>query len=615
MPYAGLRDGAYPGTPSPCPFAKAMLSKLFEQASRLARRLCFSRELRWAAASAALLTSAGVACGEEPFSQPASLVATRPEQAGLPLTPGTIDYVPPPPTDIEARVQALEEIIRKQAARQRELEEQVSFQPASGGAPAAPAAPKPYVVGSDTAMSGKWTANGGELQSKNGDFKFKLAGRVQADAAFVQSPDPNTITSIPGGAGTKDGVFFRRLRLGGYGTMYDTIDWATEFDIANTEFNVDPAAGGNNPPTGLRSSTAFPAGGNVMSVVAPTDVWMTFREMPIGNVRVGNQKEMIGLEHMNSSRFLDFMERSPLQDAFNGPNNNGFTPGITAYNAIFDENMTWGAGVFKNNDYDSGFPFDVGDTNYVYNGRVTWTPWYDEASEGRYLLHTGLGSVVRTFDTNPAAYTGGTNVRIRARGDVRNMPSTLPPNYVDTGNFYATSQTLLNPELALVYGPWLFQAEYEWCNMGGAAQVKGGPALGTTQFQGGYAQVLYFLTGENRAYNRKTANFGRVVPYENMYRTKDTGFCGLGAWQLGFRYDWLDLNSGGAAGVNGGNVQNFTLGLNWFLNPNTKIQFNYVNANPNSVTPVAGLNNSLNGSHFVGNGTINSFGTRLAWDF
>jgi len=192
------------------------------------------------------------------------------------------------------------------------------------------------------------------------------------------------------------------------------------------------------------------------------------------------------------------------------------------------------------------------------------------------------------------------------------MASTLPPNYVDTGNFYANDQLLLNPELALVYGPWLLQAEYEYCSMGGAAPIKGAAPLDDVTFQGGYAQVLYFLTGEHRAYNRKTASFGRVVPYENAYITRDTGFCSLGAWQLGFRYDWLNLNSGL---INGGNVSNITVGLNWFLNPNTKMQFNYVAANVNGAPIVPGPNNSLNGGRFVGDGTINSLGVRLAWDF
>jgi len=500
----------------------------------------------------------------------------------------------------------IEDYLNERGVALANLETTATQQPGS-------AASQGTVVGADLNMTGKWTPNGAELSTKDGAFKAKIAGRVQAYSTFTQSPDPTTITSIPAGGGTKDSYYFRRLRLGGYGTMWEQIDWATEFDIANTEFNVDPAAGGNNPPTGLRSSAAFPAGGNVMSVVAPTDVWMTFRELPFGSIRVGNQKEMIGMEHMQSSRFLDFLERSPLQDAFNGPNNNGYTPGMSVYNTTENQNATWAVGMFKNNNYQSGFPFEFGNNNYSYNARFTWTPYYDESTDGRTLIHTGLGTACRLFDNEPGAYTGGTNVRVRARGDIRNIPSTLAPNFVDTGNFYATNQVLLDPEVAFVYGPLTIQAEYEHCQFAGARATKtAGPDLGTVNFQGGYIAVLYFLTGENKIYNRQQGAFGRVVPFENAYFARGVGVAGRGAWQLAFRYDWLDLNSGL---VNGGNVHNLTFGLNWFLNPNTKCVFNYVAAYVDNAAPVPNVNNSLNGSRFVGKGVINLAGVGLAWDF
>jgi phosphate-selective porin OprO/OprP len=413
-------------------------------------------------------------------------------------------------TAASARMIAMEQ-------RLAEVEAELAEQKKTAAASANAEEVNEHVVGSDLNMIGKWTPNGGEMQTKNGDFKWKLAGRVQADTAFIQDPDPTRITSIPGGAGTQDSFYFRRLRLGGWGTMWEQLDWAAEVDFANTEFNTDPTLGSNNPATGLRSSAAFPAAGNVINVVAPTDVFLTYKELPIiGNIRAGNQKEPIGLEHLTSSRFLDFMERSPLQDAFNGPNNNGYTPGVTAFNITEDRRATWALGFFKNNDYENGFTYELGNNNYSFNSRFTCTPFYDEPTDGRYMMHVGVGMAYRTFDTEPAGYTGGTNVRIRSRGDIRNIPSVLPPNYVDTGNFYATSQGLIDPEIALVWGPWLVQAEYEYCHMGQASAIQGSPSLGDVRFQGGYVEIMYFLTGEHRAYNRQTASFGRVVPHSNL---------------------------------------------------------------------------------------------------
>lgn len=580
----------------------------------------------WAFLLLAFLLIGAMAHAEDAPSATGPIVPLPP--VGLAAQPQVelVQFQPATPDDVASRLSGLEQTVKQQQASIATLTDQLrnattpstdplslSQQLKTGAAIANADGSKDSVIAGDLSMIAKWTPNGAELQTKNGDFKIKLAGRIQTDAVFIQEPNPVHITSVPGGAGTKDSYYFRRFRLGAFGTMWEQIDWAAEFDIANTEFNIDPVAGGNNPATGLRSNATFPAGGNVINGVAPTDVYITYRDLPyLGSIRGGNQKEPIGLEHLTSSRFLDFMERSPLQDAFNGPNNNGYTPGVSVFNITPNQHATWALGFFKNNDYENGFTYDVGNNNYSFNSRFTWTPYYDEPSEGRYLLHAGIGMAYRTFDTEPAGYTGGTNVRIRARGDIRNIPSTLPPNYVDTGNFYATSQGLIDPEIALVWGPWLLQAEYEFCQMNQASPIQDGPSLGPVRFQGGYVELMYFLTGEHRAYNRQTASFGRVVPINNMYCTRGLGCCGIGAWQVGVRFDWLDLNSGL---VNGGMMQDITVGLNWFLNPNTKLQFNYVAGWVNNAPAVAGPNNSLNGARFVGEGIINSAGVRLAWDF
>ena len=77
------------------------------------------------------------------------------------------------------------------------------------------------------------------------------------------------------------------------------------------------------------------------------------------------------------------------------------------------------------------------------------------------------------------------------------------------------------------------------------------------------------------------------------------------------RYSYLDLND---KGINGGIINEGTIGLNWFLNANSKIQFNYDLAyrdatryNANGSVPTGGLT--------ARDGLIQGFGTRLAFDF
>ena len=79
----------------------------------------------------------------------------------------------------------------------------------------------------------------------------------------------------------------------------------------------------------------------------------------------------------------------------------------------------------------------------------------------------------------------------------------------------------------------------------------------------------------------------------------------MGAWQVGVRYNHLDLND---KGINGGILDNWTAGLNWFWNPNMKWQFNYMETDRN-------VANATNAAVASGSGWIHGFGTRLAFDF
>jgi phosphate-selective porin OprO and OprP len=82
-----------------------------------------------------------------------------------------------------------------------------------------------------------------------------------------------------------------------------------------------------------------------------------------------------------------------------------------------------------------------------------------------------------------------------------------------------------------------------------------------------------FLTGESQPYDKENGVFGRVEPLHNYHWTKGEGCSGLGAWQVGARFSYLDLNS---KAIQGGRIESWTFGLNWFLNPNVTVQLNYI---------------------------------------
>ena len=429
--------------------------------------------------------------------------------------------------------------------------------------------PEWYEVGSDTKMTATWK-NGLEIESTNHDFRVHIGGRTQFDAGWYH-PDESVQNSLPITNKFRDGVDFRRARFRIDGVMYETMEWAAEFDFVNSA-GAGPAA-------------------TPISVVAPTDLWWQWNDVPLmQHFRVGNVKEPIGFEHLTSSRFLNFMERSFLQDAFFGGFNNGFTPGAYFFGNTADERATYAIGMFDV--ATNVFGFNSGPTEYSWTGRLTALPYYE--NDGRGLLHIGISGRHWLLDEHQA--------RFRTRASVRSGPSPQWPVIADTTLINADTNQQLNTELVGVFGPMSLSAEYltSWLQK---SQNSIGKNVGTVFYQGGYVEALYFLTGEHRAYNRKTAVFDRVVPFENAFFAKgdDDGATasGWGAWQLAARLQYLNLDD---KGIDGGVLKDTTLGINWYLNPNFKIQANYFYLD-------------RQGPKDKGNGAVQGFGIRLAHDF
>ena len=458
-------------------------------------------------------------------------------------------------------------------------------------------APKgdPYEVGTDLSLGVRWD-QGLQAESTNKDFRVKVGGRTQIDTtAFSASPGPN---QSPNQAGLDpplaDTVNLRRARLRVEGRMYEVYDWVCEYDFAN-QINVNNAT--------------YPTERDTGPLPSMTDMWLQVRELPIlGTVRVGNQKDPYGFEHLTSSRWLNFMERSFSQDAFEGPFNGGFVPGIQVLNKAYDGRLAWQVGEFKNVSNPFGFSNYDGGSQTV--GRFIMLPLYED--EGRKLIHLGVSG--RTMGLRDG------QVRFRSRGEIRNSPSgPLNSIYADSGVLRGSWQNMLGLEFVGNNGPWSFQSEYfgSWLYDGittnkgpyvtNGLQPPPGTHVGTVYYQGGYVEVFYFLTGESRSYSLIESRFDRPIPHNNFYVVRDASRrlrwkFSEGAWQVGARYNYLSLDD---SKVNGGVLNSVTLGLNWLLNPNARVYFNYDFTYRNFVNV-----NNVNGS-----GGINGFGMRLALDF
>jgi phosphate-selective porin OprO/OprP len=351
------------------------------------------------------------------------------------------------------------------------------------------------------------------IRMESADGAFKLRiGGRLQNDWGVVSPDQDLRETLPDLAGQGSGTNWRRARLQIQGSIYERIGTKLEFDFAG---------GGAN----LR------------------DAYIELLKLPYaGTFRVGHFKEPMSLEEMTSDSYTTFIERS-VMNAFAPSRNTGFL----VQNAPLEQRMTWALGGFRLTDDATGNGFSD-DATYDITGRVTGLPWYE--NDGEHLLHLGLSATQQFRD--------GTTARFSQRPEVR----LGNPNYVDTGAIPADGAQIVTPELALVYGPFSFQTEYTH------AFVDGDFGTDNVDFYGLYAQVSWFLTGEHRPYKTSEGAFDRVSPEEN-FDLKG----GLGAFEVALRYSRLDLDD---EQVEGGMLNDGTIGLNWYLNPNVRTSFNYV---------------------------------------
>jgi phosphate-selective porin OprO/OprP len=414
--------------------------------------------------------------------------------------------------------------------------------------------------------------NGLVFESEAKQFSLHIGGIGQIDTVFLIGPQ--SVFAAPGGAsngvGNAEATILRRAILQADGTIFDQFNYIIQYDFANA----------SNDNSGLQP----PSFGNLTSSPAPLNIWLQVRDLPyLGNIRVGSQDKPIGMTSNTSAAFLPFMERPDNNDAFYGPFDNGFALGISVLNWAESERMTWRFGVFQ----PATNVFGVALNKYTVGARFTGLPWY--ADEGRGLIHLGLG------------YWGGEIVqdqlRVRARPLLRNAPGFAVPVFVDTGEVPGSKQFTIAPEFAMVLGPLTIQAEWtgQWLTN---AVASNGEGQGTVFYHGGYVEALYFLTGEHTEYLRRAGVFGRVVPLHNYHWKKGDSYKGCGAWQIGARFSYLDLND---KAIQGGKIYDWTVGLNWYLNPNMKCQLNYIAEHRDmpGVTP----------------GWINGVGARVAYDF
>jgi len=274
--------------------------------------------------------------------------------------------------------------------------------------------------------------------------------------------------------------------------------------------------------------------------------WFDWRlDIPFFNnsvMSIGKQKEPISGERVQSMLFNHMQERSAVSDAFMPSRNvgivwNGHSP---------ERHSTWAFGVF-NDWFDADQDFDESATQTI--SRLTWAPLHTEDDSS--LLHLGLG--YRHSDAKEG-------FRYATEPEFNKSPTFVDTAFgQDNAMLPADKLETWNAELSWRRGPLWLASEYTRVDVDN-------PEFGNPSLDGYWVGFSWIVTGEMRAYNKKSGVFGGVPVAKSVYQN------GPGAWEVSARWSSMDMDDGL---IHGGKMDIASFGLTWWLNPIFGINVNY----------------------------------------
>ena len=425
----------------------------------------------------------------------------------------------PSRAELEERIRRLEQIIEKQGL------DKPAAKPSTAAAPdAGPPVDKAEVeaIVDSTLKKQKVLAgwkDGFFLESPSGDFKMKLRGYIQTDA--------RAFTNTSGDTGFNN-FTLRRVRPIIEGTVYKYFDYRIMPDFGGGTATVQDAWGGIN-------------------------YWQEAK------FRAGKFKPPVSLERLQSGADLLFVERSLLQNIV--PNRDvGFQLAGDLWDGIFSYQI----GVFDGT-VDGGSVDNDVSSEKAFAGRMFAEP--AKKSDIPALAGLGVGVAGTYGDLNNADNLSGIQYRTPARSTFFRYDTSSTVSI--TGD---DEQHRIDPQAYWYYGPFGLMGEYAFSKSGArqSNSMTGEVVRADLDNSAWFAQASWVVTGEDASYKG-------VTPINNF----DPRNGRWGALELAIRYselivdeDAFDLGFASKP-TSTDEAQNYTFGINWYLNRNFKFNFNF----------------------------------------
>jgi phosphate-selective porin OprO and OprP len=452
----------------------------------------------------------------------------------------------------QAQIDYLKQQLEQVSGKLQQLQAQQTATVATVAA--APAAPK--IVQS--------ASNKFAIESADGQYSIGLTGRIHADVGDYVNYDPKSKGTSP--QNLNSGFNLRRARIGVTGKAAGDFTYTFIYD-----------AGG--------STDATPAGIQTAQV-GYTGIKNTVFE-------IGYSDTFFTLDEATSSNDTLFMERASPANVGTGVNTGDFRSNVGG--RYFNDRLWVGA-------YFTG-PMNTNVHNQGESIGAFQRAAYQVLADQDYTLHVGVGideiikapanggsaaSTSQTVNTSSSSCPAACPVTTTTAPNVASFAlSDRPELRIDTTSLLSTGQLgsaahpvnggyIADVELAGNYGPLYLQGEYLHYSIDREN-------LATADFDGGYGEAAYTLTGESRKYNKASGAYGGIIPAHAFDPSQ--GY--WGAWEVAGRVSYVDLTSNFQNGkvissssqpgaVNGGKQTSYTAGLNWYPNSYMRFMLNYI---------------------------------------
>lgn len=276
--------------------------------------------------------------------------------------------------------------------------------------------------------------------------------------------------------------------------------------------------------------------GFAKKTISLKDVFIQYNFQENSYARIGHFAEPFGLDYMESSGNIRFINAGCVTEAF--------APGrkLGMEYIGWSKNFWYAGGLFADSHFDQRTDYK-GNDGYAVTARGVYNPYQNEGE----ILHFGAAMSFRTPDATKEG--GARSVSYGANlGSMVNSTKFVNANISDVSNTFKVAG-----EFVGALGKFSLQGEYFY------VQADRKNDLEKYKAWGSYGQLGFIAIGDGYEYARQWARLELPKP---------------GTLEFAVRYSCLDLNDKDAE-ILGGQQQQFTFGCNYYWKKFIRLRLNY----------------------------------------